>query len=144
MSLIPNRHEFFSLKTAEVGKTVVWLFYWKKKILKEKRPKKQNSSQSWKWQPRTVPATFPTNPNQTTVVYHGQTNLLTVFGPRGFDWQLVRLTSAAVRQKIFQNKLNNGKKSKIFLLFVRSCFLGKANSKTFSTTKVEVKKVDHI
>ena len=66
---------------------------------------------------------------------HQQTNLLTVFGPRGFNWQLVRLTSA-VRRKIFQSKLNHGKeKLKFLLLFLPSYSFGKLTSKTFCTKK---------
>ena len=75
---------------------------------------------------------------------HQQTNLLTVFGPRGFNWQLVRLTSA-VRRNIFQSKLNNGKeKLKFLFLFVPNYSLGKLTSKAFGTTKMGFKKADDI
>ena len=74
---------------------------------------------------------------------HQQTNLLTVFGPCGFNWQLVRLTSA-VRRNIFQSTLNNGKeKLKFLFLFVPNYSLGKL-SKAFGTTKMRFKKADDI
>ena len=66
---------------------------------------------------------------------HQQTNLLTVFGPRGFNRQLVHFANA-VRRNIFQSKLNHGKeKLKFLLLFVPNYSLGNLTSKTFSKKK---------
>ena len=71
---------------------------------------------------------------------HQQTNLLTVFGPRGFNWQLVHFANA-VRRNIFQSKLNHGKeKLKFLLLFVSNYSLGNLTSKTFSKKKMGFKK----
>ena len=75
---------------------------------------------------------------------HQQTNLLTVFGPRGFNRQLVHFANA-VRRNIFQSKLNHGKeKFKFLLLFVPNYSLGNLTSKTFSKIKMGFKKVEHI
>ena len=75
---------------------------------------------------------------------HQQTNLLTVFGPRGFNRQLVHFANA-VRRNIFQSKLNHGKeKLKFLLLIVPNYSLGNLTSKTFSKKKMGFKKAEHI
>ena len=66
---------------------------------------------------------------------HQQTNLLTVFGPCGFNWQLVRLTTA-VSRNIFQSKLNHGKENlKFLLLFAPNYSLGKLQARLFAQQK---------
>ena len=75
---------------------------------------------------------------------HQQTNLLTVFGPRGFNRQLVHFANA-VRRNTFQSKLNHGKeKLKFLLLIVPNYSLGNLTSKTFSKKKMGFKKAEHI
>ena len=63
-------------REAEVGKTVVWLFYWKKTKTKTKKRTlgwhfayPQNFWKILKWQPQNVPATFAANSSQITDVY---------------------------------------------------------------------------
>ena len=87
---------------------------------------------------------FCRQPQSDNGRFHQQTNLLTVFGPCGFNWQLVRLTSA-VRRNIFQSKLNHGKETLKFLLFfVPNYSFGKLTSKTLSKTKMGFKDADDI
>ena len=90
-------------REAEVDKTVVWLFYWKNK------QRNKNKQKPRTWLTFCLPTKLLTNfevPAAKSFRHlcrqlqsdngclHQQTNLLTVFGPRGFNWQLVRLTSA--------------------------------------------------
>ena len=62
MSLTPNRHEFFSLKTAEVEKNSGMVILLKKKILKEKRPKNKIPLKVGSGSREQFPPLFPPTP----------------------------------------------------------------------------------
>ena len=91
----------------EVDKTVVWLFYWKKQKQKTHTwltfclPTKRLTN--FEVAAAKSSRHFTANScHWDNVCLHQQTNLLTVFGTRGFNWQLVRLTGA-VSRNIFQS-----------------------------------------
>ena len=132
---------FFSHKRkreAEVDKTVLWLFSWKNKTNKNKN--------THTWLTFCLPRKLLTNFEVAAAkssrqlvsdngCLHQQTNLLTVFGPCGFNWQLVRLTSA-VSRNILQSKLNHGKeKLKFLLIFVLNYSLGKLQARLLAQQK---------
>ena len=130
-------------REAEVNKTVVWLFHLKKQ---NKTNKSKNKKGTLGWNFAYIRTKFLINFEVAAAnssrhfcrqlqsdngCLHQQTNLLTVFGPRGFNWQLVRLTSA-VRRNIFQSTLNNGKeKLKFLFLFCSKLFPWKINKQGF-------------
>ena len=100
----------------------------------------QNFWQILKWQRRKNSRHFCRQIQSDNGRLHQQTNLLTVFGPRGFNWQLVLFTSA-VRRNIFQSKLSHEKeKLNFFLHFVPNYSLGKLTSKTFNKTKMDARR----
>ena len=63
---------------------------------------------------------------------HQQTNLLTVFGQRGFNRQLVHFANA-VRRNIFQSKLNHAREGEVKVLapFCSKLFPWKLNKQDF-------------
>ena len=122
---------------------MVWLFYRKKN-----KTKQINKWHTWlkfclptklltKFEVVATKSSGPfcRQPQSDNGRFHQQTNLLTVFGPCGFNWQLVRLTSACKEEHFSKQAKPREGDVKIFAPFCSKLFPRKINKQGFKHNK---------